>query len=42
MKIQLSEHFTYGKLLRFVLPSIVMMTFSSVYSIVDGFSYQIM
>lgn len=37
MKIQLSEHFTYGKLLRFVLPSIVMMTFSSVYSIVDGF-----
>ena len=28
MKIQLSEHFTYKKLLRFVLPSIIMMVFS--------------
>ncbi len=37
MRIQLSDHFTYPKLLRFVLPSIVMMMFSSVYSIVDGF-----
>lgn len=36
MKIQLSEHFTYGKLLRFSVPSIVMMIFSSVYGIVDG------
>ncbi len=35
--IQLSDHFTYGKLLRFVLPSVFMMTFLSVYSIVDGF-----
>lgn len=36
MKIQLSEHFTYRKLLRFVLPSIVMMIFTSIYSVVDG------
>ncbi len=37
MKIQLSDHFTYKKLLRFTLPSIVMMIVTSVYSIVDGF-----
>lgn len=37
MKIQLSDHFTYGKLLRFTLPSIVMMIFTSIYSVVDGF-----
>lgn len=36
MDIQLSEHFTYKKLLRFVLPSILMMIFTSVYSVVDG------
>ena len=36
MNIQLSEHFTYRKLLRFVLPSIVMMIFTSIYSVVDG------
>ncbi len=36
MKIQLSEHFTYNKLLRFVFPSIVMMVFTSIYSVVDG------
>lgn len=36
MKIQLSEHFTYPKLLRFVLPSIVMMIFTSIYGVVDG------
>ena len=35
MKIQLSEHFTYKKLLRFVLPSIIMMIFTSIYGIVD-------
>lgn len=34
--IQLSEHFTYRKLLRFTLPSIVMMIFTSIYSVVDG------
>ena len=36
MKIQLSDHFTFPRLLRFVLPSIVMMIFTSVYSVVDG------
>ncbi len=36
MKIQLSDHFSYRKLMRFVLPSIVMMICTSVYSIVDG------
>ncbi len=37
MRIPLSSHFTYGKLLRFVLPSVGMMVFTSVYSVVDGF-----
>lgn len=36
MKIQLSEHFSYQKLLRFVLPSVVMMIFTSIYGVVDG------
>ncbi len=36
MAIQLSDHFNYKKLLRFVLPSIVMMVFTSVYGVVDG------
>lgn len=36
MKIQLSEHFTYGKLLRFTVPSIIMMVFTSIYGVVDG------
>ena len=36
MKIQLSEHFTYGKLIRFALPSIGMMIFNSIYGVVDG------
>ena len=36
MKIQLSEHFTYKKLLRFSLPSMVMMAFTSIYCVVDG------
>lgn len=34
--IQLSDHFTYGRLLRFTLPSIVMMIFTSIYGVVDG------
>lgn len=37
MKIQLSDHFTYKKLFRYVLPSILMMIFTSLYGIVDGF-----
>ena len=36
MKIQLSEHFDYKKLLRFVFPSVAMMVFGSIYGIVDG------
>lgn len=37
MKIQLSDHYTYGKLIKFTLPSISMMIFTSIYSVVDGF-----
>lgn len=37
MNIQLSDHFTYQKIFRFVLPSIVMMVFTSIYGVVDGF-----
>lgn len=36
MEIQLSEHFGYHKLIRFTLPSVLMMIFTSVYSVVDG------
>ena len=36
MKIQLSEHFTYKKLFKFVLPSIIMMIFTSIYGMIDG------
>ena len=36
MNIQLSEHFTTRKLLRFTLPSMVMMVFTSIYGVVDG------
>ena len=35
--IKLSDHFTIKKLLRFTLPSIAMMIFTSIYGIVDGF-----
>lgn len=37
MQIQLSDHFDYSRLLRFTLPSIAMMVFTSVYSVVDGY-----
>ncbi len=37
MNIELSEHFTYRKLLRFTFPSMVMMVLTSVYGVVDGF-----
>ncbi|MBQ7972236.1 MAG: MATE family efflux transporter [Lachnospiraceae bacterium] len=37
MNIQLSDHFTYKKLLRFTLPSVAMMVFTSIYGVVDGF-----
>lgn len=36
MTIQLSDHFTYKKLLRFCFPPIVMMMFTSIYGVVDG------
>ena len=36
MNIQLSDHFTYRRLFRFTLPSIVMMIFTSIYGVVDG------
>lgn len=36
MKIQLSDHFNYRKLLRFTMPSIIMMIFISIYGVVDG------
>ena len=35
--IQLSDHFTYHRLLRFTFPSIIMMIFTSIYGVVDGF-----
>ena len=36
-QIQLSDHFTYGRILRFTLPSVGMMIFTSIYGVVDGF-----
>ncbi len=36
MKLQLSDHFQYRGLLRFTLPSIIMMIFTSIYGVVDG------
>lgn len=36
MKIQLSDHFTFKRLIQFVLPSIVMMIFTSIYGVIDG------
>lgn len=35
--IQLSDHFDYSRLLRFTLPSVIMMIFTSIYGVVDGF-----
>lgn len=35
--INLKDHFTYGKLIRFVAPCIFMMLVTSVYGIVDGY-----
>ncbi len=36
-KIQLSDHFTFSRLLRFTFPSMIMMVFTSIYGVVDGF-----
>ena len=35
-ELKLSDHFTYERLIRFVIPSIVMMIFTSIYGVVDG------
>lgn len=35
--IQLSDHFNLSRLLRFTLPSIIMLVFTSIYGVVDGF-----
>lgn len=35
--IQLSDHFTYGRILRFCAPTMAMMLFTSIYGVVDGF-----
>lgn len=37
MAIQLKDHFTFSKILRFTFPSVIMMIFTSIYGIVDGF-----
>ena len=37
MNIQLSDHFNYKRLFHFTLPSVVMMIFTSIYGVVDGF-----
>ena len=36
MEIKLSNHFSYGRLFRFAMPSVIMMVFSSIYGVVDG------
>lgn len=37
MEISLSDHFDYKKMIRFTLPSVIMMIFTSIYGVVDGF-----
>ena len=36
MRIQLSDHFSYRKLIKFTLPTMAMMIVSSIYGVVDG------
>lgn len=36
MQIKLSDHFTYSRLYRFTIPSVIMMIFTSIYGVVDG------
>lgn len=36
MEMKISDHFSTGRILRFALPSIIMMVFTSMYTIVDG------
>lgn len=35
--LQLSDHFGYRRLIRFTMPSVLMMIFTSIYGVVDGF-----
>ena len=35
--IQLSDHFNYKRIFRFTMPSVIMMVFTSIYGVVDGF-----
>lgn len=37
MRILLSDHFDYKKLLQFTLPSMITLVFTSIYGVVDGF-----
>ena len=37
MRVQLSDHFTYKKLLRYAVSPIIMMIFTSIYGVIDGF-----
>ena len=37
MRIQISDSFNFKKLIRFTMPSIIMLIFTSVYGVVDGF-----
>lgn len=37
MNIQLSDHFNYKRLVRFTMPAILMMIFTSIYGVIDGF-----
>lgn len=37
MQVRLSDHFTYKKLFRFTIPTVMMMILTSMYTIVDGF-----
>ncbi len=37
MKIRLSDHFSYKKLFAFIYPTVIMMVFTSIYGVVDGF-----
>lgn len=36
-EIKLSDHFTLGRLMKFIAPSIAMVVFTTIYSVVDGF-----
>lgn len=37
MNIKLSDHFSYGKLMKFTVPAVAMMIFASIYGVADGF-----